>query len=152
MNASLCFGNAKKFLFEIRRLEQIETAAKVDDEKNKNKEKEKEIEGEKSKLKDKDDNKGDKDENSSNSKVEGEGVSVGGACGGNVEAVSGMKLANIHAYQSTTAMLKVRTHTYLLYCTCVHTCVHTRIHAHTHTSLYIYAHLHIYTYRTYLCT
>ena len=126
MNASLCFGNAKKFLFEIRRLEQIEIAAKVEDEKNKNKDKEKVKEKEKEKLKDKNDTEGDdkdnKDDSSSNSK--GEGV-----CVGSVEAVSGMQLANIHAYQSTTAMLKVRTHTYLLYCTRVHTCVRT----HTHT-------------------
>jgi ATP-dependent 26S proteasome regulatory subunit len=145
MNASLCFGNAKKFLFEIRRLEQIETAAKVEDEKNKNKEKEKVKEKEKGKLKDKNNSKGDDkdkvDDNSSNSK--GQGVWVG-----SVEAVSGMQLANIHAYQSTTAMLKVRTHTYLLYCTRVHTCLHTLIHTHTHILHCVYT----YTYCTYLRT
>lgn len=89
MNASLCFGNAKKFLSEIRRLEQIDIADKLEI-KKKGKDKVKDL-----------------DKNGNNS----ESGNMSGQFGEAYEAVSGMRLANIHAYQSTTAMLKVCTYT-----------------------------------------
>lgn len=101
MNASLCFGNAKKFLSEIRRLEQVDVAEKLEEIKNKNRSKDKDEDKEKMKAVEKNCIKKSNSDNISNQSVD------------SYEAVSGMRLANIHAYQSTTAMLKVQIHAYI---------------------------------------
>ena len=120
MNASLCFGNAKKFLSEIRRLEQVDVAEKLEEIKNKNKSKDKDKDKDKEKMKAVETNciKKSNSDNISDQSVD------------SYEAVGGMRLANIHAYQSTTAMLKVQIHTYMH--THIHACVCINTHVLTH--------------------